>query len=147
MKIQILVLLSILCVLINCQNKQVELELDKYQSITEIEQQNLEIVRRWIEEVNVNNFEKLYEELFSKEFRHYVPSNSEPKSYEDYKEIGQHIYPAFPYSPFHSPISRSIARIKMEVADSDPCCGILPPHPLDLHPIPIATIGPRTSLK
>jgi len=95
MKIQIFVLLSILCVLINCQNKQVELELDKYKSMTEIEQQNLEIVRRWIEEVNVNNFEKLYEELFSKEFKHYVPSNSEPKSYEDYKEIGQHIYPAF----------------------------------------------------
>jgi len=84
MKRQILLLLSFLFVLMSCHNKQAEME-----------QKNLEIVRRWIEEVNVNNFEELYEELFAKEFRHYVPSNSEPKSYEEYKEIGQHIYPAF----------------------------------------------------
>ena len=84
MKRQILLLLSFLFVLMSCHHKQADME-----------QKNLEIVRRWIEEVNVNNFEVLYEELFAKEFRHYVPSNSEPKSYEEYKEIGQHIYPAF----------------------------------------------------
>ena len=55
----------------------------------------MEIVRRWIEEVNVENFEELFEELFSHEFRHYVPSNAEPRSFEEYKEISQNIYPAF----------------------------------------------------
>ena len=95
MKRQIFILFSILFVLTSCQSKKAEMELDKYESKKNIEQQNLKIVRKWIEEVNVNNFEGLYEELFSKEFRHYVPSNAKPKSFEDYKEIGQHIYPAF----------------------------------------------------
>ena len=95
MKWEILILFSITYLILSCNNNQAELELEKYKSIAEIEQQNLEIVRKWIEEVNVNNFEDLYKELFSKDFKHYVPSNALPKSFEEYKEIGQHIYPAF----------------------------------------------------
>ena len=53
----------------------------------------MEIVRRWIEEVNLNNFEELFEELFSKDFKHHVPSNADARSYEEYKENGKSILP------------------------------------------------------
>ena len=95
MKQLYVILPLVLCFTVSCQNKQSMAELEEYQARSENEKKNMEVVRRWIEEVNVENFEVLYEELFSKEFRHYVPSNAEPKSFEDYKEIGKHIYPAF----------------------------------------------------
>ena len=84
MKKHILVLFLLFFILISCQNKKAEME-----------QENLDIVRKWIEEVNADNFEELYEELFSKEFKHYVPSNAEAGSYEDYKKNGRQIYSAF----------------------------------------------------
>ena len=84
MKRYMFLLVAFLFIFIGCKNKQAE-----------IEQHNLEIVHKWISKVNENNFEELYEELFSKEFKHYVPSNSDPRSYEEYKENGSRIYSAF----------------------------------------------------
>jgi len=95
MKRQIPILLLTTFVLLSCQNKKTEVELNKYISKEKIEQQNMKIVSKWIEEVNVNNFEELYEELFTKEFKHYVPSNAQPRSYQEYKENGKQIYSAF----------------------------------------------------
>jgi len=80
---------------LSCQNRQNIAELEKFRQKTAMEEKNIEIVRRWIEEVNEDNFEALYKELFSKEFRHYVPSNAEASSFEDYKENGAKIYSAF----------------------------------------------------
>ena len=95
MKKLYVILPLLLCFIVSCHNDRNLEELSKYKAKTEKENKNIEIVRRWIEEVKVDNFELLYEELFSKEFRHHVPSNAEPSSFDDYKENGKHIYSAF----------------------------------------------------
>ena len=95
MKTLLIILPLVLCILGSCINKTTKLELEKYKARAEIEKQNMEIIRKWIEEVNVSNFEILFEKLFSQEFQHYFPSNAEPKSYEEYKQMSQQIYPAF----------------------------------------------------
>jgi murein DD-endopeptidase MepM/ murein hydrolase activator NlpD len=51
----ILLLALILCFMVSCQDKEAMAELEAMKAQAEIEEQNKEIIRRWIEEVNKEN--------------------------------------------------------------------------------------------
>ena len=79
-----------------CQDRHALTELDAMKAQAELEEQNKAIVLRWLNEVSKSNFDSLYEELFAKDSKQYIPPNADPLSFEEYKPMAQHIYKAFP---------------------------------------------------
>jgi steroid delta-isomerase-like uncharacterized protein len=86
----------ILCFLFGCQHKEAMAELDAMKTQARIEAQNKGIVLRWFGEVNRNNFEELYDELFAADSKQFLASSSVPLSFEEYKPIAKRVYEAFP---------------------------------------------------
>jgi len=80
----------ILLSLVSCQDREA------IRTRADIEAQNKAIVLRWFGEVNKGNIETLYEELFASNCKQYMPPNSEPISFEDFKPMARQIYNAFP---------------------------------------------------
>ena len=75
-----------------CQNK----EFDELQSQVKIEEQNKELVKKYIQEINNKNTQ-IYDEMCVPEYKFYVPSiNSNPKSLQETKEFVKMVYAAFP---------------------------------------------------
>jgi len=79
-----------------CQDRDALTELDAMKAQAELEEQNKATVLRWLNEVSKSNFDSLYEELFAKDSKQYIPPNADPLSFEEYKPMAQHIYTAFP---------------------------------------------------
>lgn len=92
----ILPLVLILCFVAGCRDKAAMAELEKLKAQNAVEEQNKAVILRWFSEVNKNNFESLYEELFAADSQQYIPPNAEPLSFSDYKPMAQQIYDAFP---------------------------------------------------
>jgi steroid delta-isomerase-like uncharacterized protein len=92
----ILSLALILCFIVGCQDKAAMAELEEFKAQAAVEEQNKAIVLKWFGEVNKDNFNSLYKELFAADSKHYIPPNAEPLGYEDYKPMAQNIYNAFP---------------------------------------------------
>ena len=65
----------ILCFMVGCQDKEAMAELEAMKAQTEIEKQNMELVKRYIEEMNKGNTE-IFNEVFAPEYNGYYPSNS-----------------------------------------------------------------------
>ena len=70
------------------------LEAVKFQA--ETEKQNKEVVRRWLREVNQDNFEQLFNELWAKDCIQYMNSNSKPVDHDQYEQMIKHFYSEFP---------------------------------------------------
>jgi steroid delta-isomerase-like uncharacterized protein len=78
----ILPLALILCFMVGCQDKEAMAELEKFKAQAAVEEQNKELVKRHIEELNKGNIE-IFKEVFSPECGFYYPSNrSKPISLE-----------------------------------------------------------------
>ncbi len=88
--------LILLCLAFGCQDKKAMSEFEKFRAQTDIEEQNKAIVLRWFRELSKDNFDSLYEELFSADSKQYMPPNAEPMSFEEFKPMAKAIYEAFP---------------------------------------------------
>jgi len=76
-------LVLLLCFTIACQNKAEKAELEKFRAQTKVEEQNIEIVKRFFEEFNKGNTE-IFNELCAPDYGFYSPSNNpKPMSREE----------------------------------------------------------------
>ena len=72
----------ILCFMVGCQNKEVLAELEEYKAQAALEEQNKELVLRYNEEIDNQNFDAVME-LLSPDYAYYFPSGGrEPGSRE-----------------------------------------------------------------
>ena len=92
----VLLLILISLGAMGCQDKDTRAELEAMKAQAELEKMNKAVVMRWFNEVNKGNFETLYAEIFAPDCRHYIPPNSEPLSFEEYKPMARQIYVSFP---------------------------------------------------
>jgi len=73
-KLQI-VLYSVLLIVIGCQNKQAVEELEAFKAQKEVEMKNKDIVRRWLSEVDKQNYE-IVDELIAEDFKAYYAKDT-----------------------------------------------------------------------
>jgi steroid delta-isomerase-like uncharacterized protein len=86
----------ILCFMIGCQDKEAMTELDAFKAQAVLEEQNREVVKRYIETLNAGDFET-FKGLLSPDYAIYSPSGyPEPSSREKLIENYQEARKAFP---------------------------------------------------
>ena len=93
---RLLWLLLIMILLISCQNGK------------ETEELNRSVVNKWLTEINKENFEELFDELWAENCKQYFNSSSEPVDYADFKKMLQHLYTEYPV--IHHDVHDIIAR-------------------------------------
>jgi steroid delta-isomerase-like uncharacterized protein len=92
----ILPLALILCFLVGCQDKAAMAELEGFKAQAAVEEQNMELVKGLLEELNKGNAE-IWKELCAPEFAYYSPSESpEPMSVDVTIECFQMAFKGFP---------------------------------------------------
>lgn len=70
--------------MISCHDKQA------------IEEQNKSIVYKWLEEVNKDNYEQLFRELWAEDSKQLINSNSDTLDYDHFKDLLQWFYAEVP---------------------------------------------------
>jgi steroid delta-isomerase-like uncharacterized protein len=94
--LKILPLVFLFCLICSCQDKKAKANFKKFKIHSEVEQQNAKLVRRWLEEVDQDNFEQLYSELWAKDCKQYMNSGSEPIDYDQFEQMIKNLYSEFP---------------------------------------------------
>jgi steroid delta-isomerase-like uncharacterized protein len=86
----------ILCFMVGCQDKEAMAELEEFKAQAAVEEQNKELVKGLLEELNKGNAE-IWRELCAPEFAYYSPSESpEPMSMDETIECFQMAFKGFP---------------------------------------------------
>ena len=92
----ILSLALILCFTFGCQNKEAMAKLEAMKAQAEVEEQNKDVVRKFLEELDRENIDNVME-LFAPNFLWYTPSNSpNPMSREETHEFLKMVFTAIP---------------------------------------------------
>jgi steroid delta-isomerase-like uncharacterized protein len=85
--LMILPLAMILCFIVGCQDKAAMAELEEFKAQAVVEEQNKEVVLKWVEEQDKGNID-VFLDLFAPDFLYYEPSNSpNPMSKEETYEF------------------------------------------------------------
>ncbi len=90
------ILLLFLVIIIGCRDESISSGQNDYRHQQDIEQNNKAIVLQWLNEVKKDNFEQLFDELWTKDCKQYLNSNPEPVEYEEFKQIINRFYHEFP---------------------------------------------------
>jgi len=82
-----------LCFMVSCQDKEAMAELEGFKAQAEVEEQNIALVKQYIETFNKGNFEA-FKELLSHDYAIYSPSgypepSSREKLIENYKGVAE----------------------------------------------------------
>jgi steroid delta-isomerase-like uncharacterized protein len=102
-----------------CRCGEVEQRLDLMTAEAAIEAQNKETVLRWFREVNRDNFEQLFAELFAADCQQRMPPNAEPRNPEEFRALVDQFYTAFPK------VEHTVGEI---VAEGDKVAAIITVH-------------------
>jgi steroid delta-isomerase-like uncharacterized protein len=86
---------TLFVVMIGCQNQARKVELDKFKSIAQVQNQNKEIVREFFSAIDGNKFDKL-NELFSNDFALKAPGIEIPWKKDDVFQAIKTHYASFP---------------------------------------------------
>ena len=93
--LMILPLALILCFMVSCQDKEAMAELEAMKAQAEVEEQNMALVQRILEEGDKNGA-AILDEVCTSNYKMYFPSNSEPINLEEHKELWKAFIVAFP---------------------------------------------------
>ena len=85
-----------LIVMFSCMNKSSESNLEVIQKQQSMEEINKSVVLSWLNEVNRDNYEVLFDELWTKSSKQYFNSSSIPIEYDDFKEMVYNLYEQMP---------------------------------------------------
>jgi steroid delta-isomerase-like uncharacterized protein len=97
MKKPAFVISAFLLVLISCQNQQTKEEFEKLKAKTMLEEQNIKLIEKLFEEININRNLEVYDELCDPQYSFYSPSLSpDPLSLGEVKVYAEMILKAFP---------------------------------------------------
>jgi steroid delta-isomerase-like uncharacterized protein len=89
-------LVFLLCFTFGCQDKEAMAELEEFRAQATVEEQNKEVIRNYLKEMDNQNFE-ICSEAYDSENKIYYPSNSsEPISFEQSIPVAKSFYEAFP---------------------------------------------------
>ena len=91
----ILPLALILCFMVGCQDKEALAELEEFRAQAEVEEQNIELIRKANETWSQRNYEKI-REFAAPNFAYYSPSSSKPMNLDEVIERVKMFYEAFP---------------------------------------------------
>jgi len=91
----ILPLALVLCIMVGCQDKATMAELEEFKAQAEVEEQNKEIARKFVEALDKRNFD-IHEVLLSDDYVCHFAGNPEPLLREAQKQFIQVYYEAFP---------------------------------------------------
>jgi predicted ester cyclase len=93
--------------MVGCQDKEAMAELEEFRAQAKVEEQNKEVIRRLLTEIDKGNAE-IIKELFAPNVAYYFPSNSpKPMSQEESYEFMKMFFEAFP--KWHHKIEELIA--------------------------------------
>ena len=107
MKKQYVLLPIFLFILFSCTNNALQAELDELKAQTELEEQNLALVEKFIGTWNAREYE-MNDEYLAPQFKIYLPSNEEePMAMEAYEEWFGNLFQNFP--DLHFDIRESFA--------------------------------------
>ncbi|MFC2163789.1 ester cyclase [Acidobacteriota bacterium] len=89
--LMIFLLFLIVCFMLSCQDTDAIAELEEFKAQAEVEQQNMELAKRYIEAINDGNFDA-FKEFLSSDYAIYSPSGypeptSREKLIENYKGV------------------------------------------------------------
>ncbi len=94
--LMVIPLVFLLCFTFACQDKEAMVEFLEFKAQAAVEEQNIELVKGLLEELNKGNAE-IWKELCAPEFAYYSPSDSpEPMSMEKTIECFQMAFEGFP---------------------------------------------------
>jgi len=102
----ILPLALILCFMVGCQDKEAMAELEEFRAQKEVEEQNKEIMIRWLEETDKGNYEA-WEEVCSPDYICHFAGSPKPMSLEEHIQANRTFLVAFP--DFHHEINDMVA--------------------------------------
>ena len=91
----ILPLALILCFMVGCQDKAAMAELEKFKAQAAIEEQNKELIRDFLRELDSGNWDIVHE-IFADDCKFYSPSDSAPSSKNEWFATLDEMLAAFP---------------------------------------------------
>lgn len=92
----VFLVISVALFSVACRCDEASRQLDLMIAQAEIEEQNKKVVLRWFREVNRENFEQLFAELFAADCQQQMPPNAEPRNPEEFRAMVDDFYAAFP---------------------------------------------------
>lgn len=69
---------------------------DKVNNQTEIEEQNKLIIKKWLKEVNKDNYKQLFKELWAEDSKQLMNSNPDTLDYDHFNDLLQFMYAELP---------------------------------------------------
>ena len=100
--LMIIPLVFLLCFTFGCQDREALAELEEFKAQAALEEQNKEVVKQIMAEIDNNNLESL-DELCTTDYKMYFPSRSNPIGLEEHKQLLQVVDIGFPDHK-HTPI-------------------------------------------
>jgi len=91
----ILPLALILCFMVGCQDKEAMAELEEFRAQAAVEEQNIELTKHWLDEMDKGNME-IIDEICTEDFKCYFAWSSKPINREFYKQVMKGNLIAFP---------------------------------------------------
>jgi len=91
----ILPLALLLCFMVGCQEKAAMAELEAFKVQVEVEEQNITLVKRFLEKIDKNNLDSL-EVHCASDCKFYFPTRTNPFSRDEHKQLLQAVDIGFP---------------------------------------------------
>jgi len=91
-----MILLLFLTMIAGCLDESTSSGQNDFNQQQTLEDESKKVVLRWINEVDKDNFEELFDELWTRDCKHYLNSNPEPSEYEEFKQMINRLYHEFP---------------------------------------------------
>jgi predicted ester cyclase len=82
----ILPLVFVFYFLVGCQDKAAMAELEAMKAQAEVEEQNIELTRRWLEEMDKGNLE-IYDEICTDDYKCHFPWSANPLNRDAHKQV------------------------------------------------------------
>ena len=85
----------ILCFMVGCQDKEAMAELEAMKAQATVEEQNIELTKRWLDEMDKGNL-AIIDEICTEDYKCYFPGSPKPINLEGYKQVIKANLVAFP---------------------------------------------------
>jgi predicted ester cyclase len=89
-------LVLLFCFTIACQDKAAKAELEKFRAQAALEEQNKEIIKRYVEEEAKGNLLRIIDEIVAPDVVYHYPNNNNVRGLEAIKQAGPVFSKAFP---------------------------------------------------
>ena len=93
--LMILPLVLILCLVVGCRDREAMAELEMFETLARVEENNIKITKRWLEEMDKGNL-AIFDEICTEDYKCHFPWSPKPLDREVHKRIIKGNMAAFP---------------------------------------------------